>query len=309
MKLTTILTAASVSLLAGGFVLDAPAQSGGSGVSAPRTFHVSGDPRRTTLAQLMRPISTELEGARLQDVIQFLSDFSGAQIDAKWLDEGNGEGLDPDYEVTISVTNVETLTLIERILERAQADSFEENGWQLSRDGFLEIGPKSVLNRRKTLVVYDINDLLFQIPNFGNVPSLDLDSILDQGQQGGGGGGGSSFFDDDQDTGAAEGMSAEELAQQIMDLITELVEPEQWVDNGGEGATMTLYQGTLLIKAPDYIHRQINGYDFWPSSAANSAPGSRYLSFGLGLQTSEGQFRNAQTFGGTGGGTGTGGTP
>ena len=38
-----------------------------------------------------------------------------------------------------------------------------------------------------------------------------------------------------------------------------------WTDNGGEGASMHLFNGTLIVNAPDYIHRQINGYSYWPS--------------------------------------------
>ncbi len=299
MKLIPIVLAAS-GLVLGSQAPDAIAQSSAPSLTPGRTVVVSADPRRATLARLMRPISTELENARLEDIVNFVGDFTGADIDAKWADDRSGIGLDPDFEVTISVNNVESLTFLERVLEKAEALDFVENTWQLGNDGVLEIGPKEVLNRHRTLVVYDINDLLFQIPNFGNVPQLDLDSILDQGQQGGGGGGGSSFFEDEGDQGAADLRSREELVDQIMDLIMELVEPDQWIDNGGEGASMDFYDGTLLIKAPDYVHRQINGYDFWPNSTARSNPGGRYLTFGLDAQNSSGQFRNTRTFGGAG---------
>ena len=295
MKLTATI------LLTTGLLLVTPAPraeaQSGSGVTGTPGMQMSRDPRAATLARLMRPITTELENARLDDIVQFVSDFTGAEIDAKWVTERGNIGLDPDFEVIISVSNVSTLTFLERVLEKAEADDFVENTWQLSEDGFFEIGPKEALNKSRTLVVYDINDLLFQIPNFSNVPTLDLDSILDQGQQGGGGGGGSSFFEDENEQDDGDLRSTEELAQQIMDLLMELVEPEQWVDNGGEGATMDFYQGTLLIKAPDYIHRQINGYNFWPRQSATSTPGGRYLTFGLDAQNSTGQFRNTRTYG------------
>ncbi|MCA9311086.1 MAG: hypothetical protein KDA21_07760 [Phycisphaerales bacterium] len=294
MKLTASLFALGLCLAP--FAGTAQAQSATPGMTGTPVVQAVRDPRGATLARMMRPITTELENARLEDIVQFVSDFTGADIDAKWSTDRSGIGLDPDFEVTISVAGVECLTFLERVLEKAEADDFVDNTWQLSEDGFLEIGPKEVLNKSRTLVVYDINDLLFQIPNFGNVPTLDLDSILDQGQQGGGGGG-SSFFEDEGDQNSSDIRSTEELAEQIMDLIMELVEPEQWVDNGGEGATMDLYQGTLLIKAPDYIHRQINGYDFWPKPSATARRGGRYMTFGLDAQNSTGQFRNTRTYG------------
>ena len=65
-----------------------------------------------------------------------------------------------------------------------------------------------------------------------------------------------------------------------MDLLKELIETEQWADNGGDGATMKLYQGAIIINAPDYIHRQINGYPYWPASGTTSgvANGRRWVS-------------------------------
>ncbi|HIC61567.1 MAG TPA: hypothetical protein EYO72_02345 [Marine Group III euryarchaeote] len=41
------------------------------------------------------------------------------------------------------------------------------------------------------------------------------------------------------------------------------VEPDQWDENGGE-CSIDSYQETLLIRAPDFVHRQIGGYPFDP---------------------------------------------
>jgi len=103
------------------------------------------------------------------------------------------------------------------------------------------------------------SDLLFEIPNFPDVPSLDLDQILNQSQQGGGGGG-SIFQNEDADE--REGLSKDEFADRLEEIIITSVEPEQWAQAGGEGATVRYYDGHLLIKAPDYIHRQLVEYPF-----------------------------------------------
>jgi hypothetical protein len=65
-----------------------------------------------------------------------------------------------------------------------------------------------------------------------------------------------------------------------MQIITQLVEPDQWVDNGGSGGTIRYYNGTLIVNAPDYMHRGIDGYPYWPSNATTSsvANGRRYVS-------------------------------
>jgi hypothetical protein len=66
-----------------------------------------------------------------------------------------------------------------------------------------------------------------------------------------------------------------------MRLITQLVEQEEWVDNGGEGGTIRYYNGNLLVNAPDYMHRQINGYSYWPSYTARRVGGQRYVSLNM----------------------------
>ncbi|MCH8006059.1 MAG: hypothetical protein IH888_07505, partial [Planctomycetes bacterium] len=52
--------------------------------------------------------------------------------------------------------------------------------------------------------------------------------------------------------------------------------------NGGDFATISYYTGTLIVRAPDYIHRQLGGYPFAtrPVSRGGAAPGERrYLTF------------------------------
>ena len=59
------------------------------------------------------------------------------------------------------------------------------------------------------------------------------------------------------------------------------MEPDAWDINGGEYATIRYYQGTLIIRAPDYIHRQIGGYPFVlrPIGQSLSSAGMRYVTF------------------------------
>src|SRR5690606_40573815 len=43
--------------------------------------------RAATIAQLSRPITIELTDARLEDIVQFLRDFTGANIEPMWRSE------------------------------------------------------------------------------------------------------------------------------------------------------------------------------------------------------------------------------
>ena len=95
--------------------------------------------RAKTLHLLMREITIEFEETRLEDAVEFVRNFTGADIDVMWLDDEHGEGLDKEQTVSVDVTGVTTLDLLERLLSKTGTD-FEENDWQLSASGVFEMG-------------------------------------------------------------------------------------------------------------------------------------------------------------------------
>jgi hypothetical protein len=215
------------------------------------------DPRVITMERLMKPLTFEVEQARLENVIQFITDMTQADIEPLWVEDKYPEGLRKDTLISMKVENLQALAVIERVLRQA-TDEFDAGTWQFNELGRLEIGPRSRLNKFRTLKVYDINDLTFSLMDVKKIPSIDLSSI---GETGGGGGGG-GLFDDEEDDMNVEASSAE-VARQLQDLIQTFVETEQWEENGGEAGTIRYFRGALLIRAPDYIHRQIDGYRWW----------------------------------------------
>lgn len=229
------------------------------------------DPRREAMAKLSRTITVDFEEARLEDVFEFVVTVSQVDIEPLWIDDQFTEGLDPELEVSLSAKGASVLSVVERILAKSQITDFEGNSWQFSETGALVVGPKSRLNRDKRLEIYDIQDLLFQVNNYAEVPELDLDAAIQQGGQGGGGGGGGSIFEDTEEEDEQDNRSDADKAQDVIDLIVEFVEPDQWRDNGGDGGSITYYRGTLLIRAPDYMHRQLGGYSFWPARLERAA--------------------------------------
>ncbi len=225
--------------------------------SAPsRAPMVNPDPRVQTLRDMQKRVTVTLDGARLEDVMMFIEQAGNLQLDIAWVGADMPVGLDKDAVVTVNARNMTIQSLLEFALDRT-GDEFSEATWQLTPDGILEVGPKEWLNSKRTVKLYDIQDLLFVIPNFTDVPELDLDAVL---QQSGGGGGGRGVFrvDDPDDLEVDEATRA----QEIMDIVTSTIDPEQWQINGGTGASVRFYRGSLLVSAPGYIHRQLGGYDF-----------------------------------------------
>ncbi len=264
-----MLKVASILMLAGslaGMPAAAVAQS-----TTPSVPRAALDPRAETLNKLQRRVTVEITDQRLEDVLKFIADFSGANIDAIWND-GGAEGLDKDRRVSISVKDVACLTMIELLLART-GDEFSGNTWQMAESGEIQIGPRSRLNESATLKIYDVQDLLFEVPSFTNVPQLDLEQVLSQAS-GGGGGGGNPVQSSEGET---QGLSERELSDKLVTIITNNIERDQWTRNGGDGASIDVHTGTLLVRAPDYIHRQLVGYSYWDgASAARSGAAGEY---------------------------------
>ncbi|MCC5821828.1 MAG: hypothetical protein LAT64_00910 [Phycisphaerales bacterium] len=217
--------------------------------------------KASTLRALSTRVTLDVRDQPVSDIFDFIGRVTGAELEPIYLDDDSFDGINPETTITIRANNMPALSLLERVLARVEqaerpASSYT---WQFTDTGSIEFGPKSILNRHQHIELYDISDLMFIVPRFDQAPEFDLSSALQSSQ----GGGGSSPFQGSQqqidDTPADERISA------LVNLIETTVEPDQWVGAGGDGASISFFGNSLVVTAPDYVHRQINGYDFWPS--------------------------------------------
>ena len=122
------------------------------------------------------------------------------------------------------------------------------------------------------------------------------------GGGGGGGGGGAPFGTPGE---APERRAASEKAEELIELIKSLVEPDAWLDD--TVASIRYYDGNIIVRAPDYIQRQIGGYGaVLPPPPART--GGRYvdLNGSIGYSKVTG-FTSTTVTGAAGGGGGFGG--
>jgi len=236
-------------------------------------------------ALLYTDVTVNFQQVKVRDAINHIAKAAGINIVGRYNDDKTGFGIDPETEVTLDVQAKPALTVLEMLLDMA-SDGIEENTWQI-REGFVEVGTKDRLSAgsaRETRY-YPIRDLLFEPPYFDNAPTLNLQQALQQGGGGGGGGGrgggssggggggfgggggggggrggGGSIFGEPGQEG--ERATEEQKAQDLIEIITEIVEPDAWETRGGDQASIRYYTGALIIRAPDFIHRQIGGYPF-----------------------------------------------
>jgi len=222
--------------------------------------------KRALLTKLSQKITLEVEDQPIEDLFNFINDVTGAEIEPIYLNDDLAVvGIDPGTLITIDVSEVAALVVLERILLRAQRieGTGEEYTWQFTEYGTIECGPKTRLNENTRIELYDVADLLYVVPDFDNAPEFDLQNAIQQSGSGGGGGTSSPFTGGTQDPQDVQTFA--ERAEALQNLITSTVEPDQWSDVGGDGGTITLYNQSFIITAPDYMHRQIAGYDFWPA--------------------------------------------
>ena len=233
-------------------------------------------------------VTVEFNQTELKQVMDFMGTLLDVSTIIYWQNEKRMEGLDPELTITLEAEQTPALNLLQRILEKCSTDG-EEYTWQL-RQGMLEIGSKEQLGRKsaQALKLYNIENLILEIPDFDNAPTLDLGNFggggggLGGGGFGGGGGigggggggrggggGGGGFGGGGGGGGGAGGGSLaptdeEERIEEIIRIITTFIEPDAWRRNGGDWARIESYRGNLIIRAPDFIQRQLEGYDFRP---------------------------------------------
>ena len=210
-----------------------------------------------------------MEEAPIADAVAWLAGATGVPL--RILDDNKGQsGIDLSVEITLDVRGMPALTVLEIMMEQYEDDTGEACDWQL-RTGRVEVSTKDRLARKSAqrLKRYPIQDLITNVPNFDNGPRLDLGTALGQGSQQGGGNGSQSLFQ-----GGSEDPdlpSTAEKAEQIIELIVELIDAEGWARNGGSWASIRYHEGNLLIKAPDFVHRRVGGYPFRPARTAGPA--------------------------------------
>ncbi len=229
---------------------------------------------RATLRHMLTAtdISVEFRETPAREVFKHLNVVLGLRIVGRYSDDKVGHGIDPDTPITLDATDTPAIMVLELVLD--QCEDIDPCTWQI-RNGFVEVGTKERLSAPAANVIklYPIRDLMMIAPHFGNAPDIDLAVALNQtggggssGGSGGGGFGGGSGSGSGSGGGGGAIISAPgeappriqnfEFVQELMYLIRDTVEPMSWQSNGGT-ARMSYLSGNLIIRAPGFIHRQL----------------------------------------------------
>ncbi len=311
------------------------AQSSATGSATPAgsttaSGELLSDAPEILFALMHAEVTVDFDETPAKEALAYLQEVLQVQMLVRWQSDKNPTGMDPEEKISLKLQRVAALTALEGVLEQLSTE--DSCTWQLRR-GFLEVGTKSNLSRpgARETKLYPIKDLLYEVPYFDNAPNFNIDAAFNQGSGGGGGGnggggggggmgggggfgggggggsggggGGGSLFGNagaspERETDAAKSM-------RLIELIKTLVEPEAWIN---DWAFIDYTQGCLVVRAPDFVHRALGGYDFLPPPRmVNQSGTGRYVSMSVPMSFSQLRGFTPASVSGSAGGSGFGG--
>lgn len=228
----------------------------------PRISASRGEPVSLAEPPENRRVLAELETTRLPsvrfdnplgDVVSFMETVTQQNFDIDW-QSLELLSIDEQTPVQLSLNNVSAKTVLDRLVAKI-SDPLTPAGWAIN-DGIVQVASDEVLRQNTVLVIYDIRDLLIQVPDYNDAPEIDLQSVLQSSQ---GGGGGQSPFSGDGGNAEDEERDRQEQIDQVIDIIENNVDFEGWQSQGGTTGFIQEYNGNLVIRNTPKNHREISG--------------------------------------------------
>ena len=237
---------------------------------------------RAAMSAMQGAVSVNFNNNQLDQVFTYMKQVSGVDFYPDWK-ALESIGVRPEDTVTLMLDNVPAEVALKRVVEQL-GDDGDRPDYSVE-DGVLVVSSAQQLRKKTIMIVYDIHDLLFEVPYFDNAPDFNLSAALTQGGNrggsgGGGGGGGGGPLGSNSGGGGGFGGSGGgggggggiigdngsepdrktrgELIEQIEQIIQDQVDPENWAPVGETGKIQEL-NGNLIITNTARNHRDIEG--------------------------------------------------
>lgn len=210
-----------------------------------------------------------------EEVIQWVRERGDARINIvpRWNHLGV-EGISRDSLVTLQLNNTNVADVLnEALMQLSDSDEVRYRGV----GNKLTISTRADFERKLHTKVYDVTDILFQVPDFGQgAPLIDLQKAASSG--GGGGGGGQTVFGGGGGQGQEQQVGGEQAEQELeqrliklQQLIEQSIEPQSWDLSGSQGrggatpaggggrGRIRIFNRSLVVTNTIEIHEQIAG--------------------------------------------------
>lgn len=164
-------------------------------------------------------IDVAFDQTPLEEVLDFLRQQIERPLYVHWSDLENEGVYREEMELTLNVSGLSLKRTMELVLDQIN-DCVNAAEWYFSED-LVELGTRWEFARRDTVLVsYDLTNVLVSM---------------------------SRRFD----------LEYADSSEQVVDLLTNFVEPDDWVNNGGDLAQVHILGAKMFIQAPRPMHRQI----------------------------------------------------
>lgn len=215
-------------------------------------------PDNILLGALDRPIPVDFKHEPFDKVMERLADAHRLNIIVNWNDLQRA-GVERTVPIDLSLPNDITLhRALTEVLDQAGA-GVTKVGFDVA-EGTIKIATRQTLDKETYTAVYDINDLLQEIPMFNDAPLTDLTQVnkrtsastpAKEAKRPW-----SRESDDDDDEGGHDPERASRV-QSIISLLQDTVAPDSWRDRGGSVGNINEINGQLVITQNSSAQRQI----------------------------------------------------
>ena len=262
---------AAVMLLS--FARPAVAQEPGAGAPPAAS---SADNRDEAIIRLLETTVVDVAYDRIdfEKIIQELRDRHSLNIHISWT-ELEAAGVRRDQRIEMKLKSVTLSTLLDLLLREAAAGSkaADEVVYHVE-SGVIVIDLGQRRREERIMRMYPVSDLLesgYAIRRFANTPVLGMELTgrefvggerpqqPDAGGFGGGGGGASpSIFGSSGED--PQRVTEMERVQQLIDLVTECVEPDSWDIAGGDIGSIRYANASLIIRQTLRNHQKLAAF-------------------------------------------------
>jgi hypothetical protein len=208
----------------------------------------------------------KFENVPLSDALDFVRDTSQANVLVDWKSL-EADNVDRDTLINLHLRNVTLRKALDLIL--AEAAPGNTLTFYMD-DNVIEITTQEKADSIMFTMVYPVQDLLVQIPQFQQQDLSGLvSSISSSGGQstqlGGGNTGAANLSSGSGGSALSSGSSSNtniktqaEAGADLVKLITDTIRPEVWRQNGGN-SSISFYNGLLIVTAPRSVQEAIGG--------------------------------------------------
>jgi Flp pilus assembly secretin CpaC/tetratricopeptide (TPR) repeat protein len=212
--------------------------------------------RRTIALLENKRLPGTFQGNSFAQVVDYLRETAGADVMVDW-ESLRQIGIEPTSKVNLALSEQPARVVLERVLASVTRDPSARPDYTIN-DGIVQVASAETIRRHTTTLVYNITDLLQAVPDFGDVPVMDLDKVLARTAARE-----ASLAPLDEERRVRPELTRqrdrEQRVSKIVQLMQDTISPDSWRDNGGDVGSIQEHNGSLIITTTPRNHQQISG--------------------------------------------------